>query len=222
LRFVAGLSVNRKRIYRLLKENHLLVKADRRLLAKRTSKAPKPRPDQANQWWGIDMTKVMTCDGWAYIVLVVDWYSKKVVGHYCGEQSKSWHWLAALNKAVNRQFSKGIRETAGQLSLMSDNASQPTARSFMETCSGLGIKQAFTAYNNPKGNADTERMMRTLKEELCWLREWQSVSELKTALDTFIEDFNEGYLHSALDYKTPNAFEQEHFENRQATLNLAA
>ncbi|MDQ3322784.1 MAG: transposase family protein, partial [Acidobacteriota bacterium] len=71
------------------------------------------------------MTKVMTCDGWAYIVLVVDWYSKKVVGHYCGEQSKSWHWLAALNKAVNRQFSKGIRETAGQLSLMSDNASQP-------------------------------------------------------------------------------------------------
>jgi putative transposase len=222
LRFVAGLSVNRKRIYRLLKENHLLVKADRRLLAKRTSKARKPRPDQANQWWGIDMTKVMTCDGWAYIVLVVDWYSKKVVGHYCGEQSKSWHWLAALNKAVNRQFSKGIRETAGQLSLMSDNGSQPTARSFMETCSGLGIKQAFTAYNNPKGNADTERMMRTLKEELCWLREWQSVSELKTALDTFIEDFNEGYLHSALDYKTPNTFEQEHFENRQATLNLAA
>jgi transposase InsO family protein len=50
---------------------------------------------------------------------------------------------------------------------MSDNGSQPTSRSFMEICAGLGIKQAFTAYNNPKGNADTERMMRTLKEELC-------------------------------------------------------
>ncbi|MGI8789154.1 MAG: integrase core domain-containing protein [Pyrinomonadaceae bacterium] len=84
------------------------------------------------------------------------------------------------------------------------------------------MKQAFTAYNNPKGNADTERMMRTLKEELCWLREWQSVDVLKKALDTFVENFNSGYLHSALGYKTPNAFEKEYFENRQATLNLAA
>jgi hypothetical protein len=45
---------------------------------------------------------------------------------------------------------------------------------------------------------------------------------LKTALDTFVEQFNSGYLHSAPGYRTPNAFEKEHFENRQATLNLAA
>lgn len=108
------------------------------------------------------------------------------------------------------------------LNLMNDNGSQPTSRSFMETCAGLAIKQAFTAYNNPKGNADTERMMRTLKEELCWLREWKSVNELKTALDTFVEDFNSSYLLSALGYKTPNEFDQEHFENQRATLNLAA
>jgi len=222
LGFVVGLAVNRKRVYRLLKENDLLVCANTRLLAKRTSHTRKPRPEQVNSWWGIDMTKVMTDAGWAYVVLVVDWYSKKVVGHYCGEQAKSWHWLAALNKAVNRQFPEGIRRMEIQLNLMSDNGSQPTSRSFMETCAGLGIKQAFTAYNNPKGNADTERMIRTLKEELCWLREWQTVNELKTALDTFVEDFNAGYLHSALGYKTPNQFEREHLENRQATLNLAA
>jgi putative transposase len=47
-----------------------------------------------------------------------------------------------------------------ELNLMSDNGSQPTSRSFMEACAGLGIKQAFTAYNNSKGNADTEPMMR--------------------------------------------------------------
>lgn len=221
LRFIAGLPVNRKRVYRLLKENNLLVKANTRLLAKRTSGTRKPRPLRANQWWGIDMTKVMTAAGWAYVVLVVDWYSKKVVGHYCGEQSKSWHWLAALNKAVNRQFPVGIRKMETELNLMSDNGSQPTSRSFMKTCAGLGIKQAFTAYNNPKGNAATSRMMRTLKEELCWLREWSSATELKTALDIFVENFNDGYLHSALDYKTPNAFEEEHFEKERRTLNLA-
>ena len=148
--------------------------------------------------------------------------SKKVVGHYCGEQSKPWHWLAALNKAVNRQYPAGIREMEIDLNLMSGNDSQPTGRSFMETCSGLGIKQAFTVYNNPKGNADTERMMRTLKEELCWLQAWQSADELKTALERFVEEFNDAYLHSALGYKTPNAFEQEYFEKQRATLNLAA
>lgn len=94
------------------------------------------------------------------------------------------------------------------MNLMSDNGSQPTSRSFMQGCAALGIKQALTAYNNPKGNADTERMMRTLKEELVWLREWKSVEELKKALDVFVESFNEQYLHSALGYKTPNQFER--------------
>lgn len=217
MKFVEGLLINKKRVYRLLKENDLLVKRDLKLKARRCNSQSKPRPERVNQWWGIDMTKVMTDSGWAYIVLVLDWYSKKVVGHYCGEQSKNWHWLVALNKAVNRQFPAGIREAKVELNLMSDNGSQPTSMSFMQACEALGIKQAFTAYNNPKGNADTERMMRTLKEEMVWLREWQSVEELKTALDEFVESFNEGYLHSALQYKTPNQFEKE-----QMTLNLAA
>ncbi len=52
------------------------------------------------------------------------------------------------------------------LSLMSDNGCQPTSVAFMNTCAPLGITQAFTSDHNPKGNADTERLMRTLKEEL--------------------------------------------------------
>jgi hypothetical protein len=58
-------------------------------------------------------------------------------------------------------------------------------------------------------------MMRTLKEELCWLRAWQSANELKTALDTFVENFNSGYLHSALGYKTPNALRGNTLKNNR-------
>ena len=47
--------------------------------------------------------------------------------------------------------------------------------------------QAFTRYNNPKGNADTERLMRTLTQEFLWLREWTSVLERESALATWIE-----------------------------------
>jgi hypothetical protein len=87
-----------------LKENGLLLRNSTRLLAKRVSSTRKPRPERANEWWGIDMTKVLTRNDWAYVVLEVDWYSKKVAGHYCGEQSKSWHWLAAFNKVGNRHL----------------------------------------------------------------------------------------------------------------------
>lgn len=94
--------------------------------------------------------------GWVYVVIVIDWYTKKIVGHYAELQSKAWHWLIALNKAVNHQFPEGIR---GQgVNLMADNGCQPTAISFMKACSDMQIKQAFTSYNTPKGNADTERL----------------------------------------------------------------
>ena len=104
---------------------------------------------------------------------------------------------------------------------MSDNGCQPTSIAFMEACSLLGIRQAFTSYNNPKGNADTERMMRTIKEELLWLREWTSAAELKTALKDWFEKYNRGYLHSALGYRTPERFEAE-YKNSHATLLVTA
>jgi transposase InsO family protein len=110
--------------------------------------------------------------------------------------------------AVNQQFPDGAR---GQgLSLMSDNGCQPTAVAFMEACRTLGIHQTFTSYNNPKGNADTERVMRTLKEECLWPQEWTCPFALMTALERWIADYNEHYLHSALGYKPPRQFEREY------------
>lgn len=85
LRFADGLAVNKKRILRLLREHDLVVKPTLRLKATRTPQRSKPRPTQPNQWWGIDMTKVLVEPvGWVYIVLVLDWHTKKILGHYAG------------------------------------------------------------------------------------------------------------------------------------------
>ena len=73
----------------------------------------------------------------------------------------------------------------------------------MKTCNLLGVEQIFTSYNNPKGNADTERMMRTLKEELIWIKEWGSHRTAKEALSAWIKDYNENYLHSVHGYRSP-------------------
>jgi putative transposase len=209
LRFVEPWPINKKRIWRLMGEHHLLVPPNLNLKAKRTPTRSKPRPTKPNEWWGIDMTKVLVEGwGWVYIVVVLDWYTKTIVGHYAGGRATAQPWLSALNMAVNRQFPDGAR---GQgLSLMSDNGCQPTAIAFMEACSTLGITQAFTSYNNPKGNADTERVMRTLKEECLWLNEWTSPFELSRALQAWITYYNEHYFHSSLDYRTPRQFELEY------------
>jgi putative transposase len=149
LRCVEQLPVNKKRILWLMREPHLLVKPNPRLKTKRTLTRSKPKPTQPNEWWGIDMTTVLVQGvGWIYIVVVLDWYTNAIVGHYAGLHCKAQHWLTALDIAVNRQFPEGAQ---GQgLSLMSGNGWQPMATAFRQACSILGIQQAFTSDNNPK------------------------------------------------------------------------
>lgn len=209
LRFTEGVVVNRKRVLRLMRAHNWVVAPNARLRAKRTPTRSKPKPHRPNQWWGIDMTKVLVePEGWLYLVLVLDWYTKKIVGWQAGTRSTGQEWLQALEMGLHQQFPNGVREQG--LCLMSDNGCQPTGNTFMKACQALEVTQAFTSYNNPKGNADTERLMRTLKEELIWLREWRSHQELQEALATWVEQYNAGYHHSALGYKTPTQFEDEY------------
>ena len=218
LRLVEGFLINKKRVYRLMKVHGLLVPRPAAAKASRVATRSKPRPDRPRQWWGIDMTKVLTESGWVYVVLVVDWYTKQVVGHQAGSRSTAVEWLVALERGL-RSFPEGVR---GQgLHLMSDNGSQPTAKRFVKACRTLDITQAFTSYNNPKGNADTERMMRTLKEELVWLQEWPTEAAFVAALDHWIPWYNEHHLHSALGYQTPNQKERTYTQTMRTLLQSA-
>lgn len=220
LKFVDRLAVNKKRVLRVMRQADLLVKPHRKLRAKRTSTKAKPVPTAPNQWWGIDMTKILVESfGWVYLVIVLDWYTKKILGYHVGLQSTSRHWLMALDMAVNQQFPDGAR--GYDVHLMSDNGCQPTSVAFMAACSRLEVHQAFTSYNNPRGNADTERMIRTIKEELLWLREWASPFELAEALEAWIQRYNTEYLHSALGYKSPIQCESM-FKNSHQTQFLPA
>jgi len=165
MKYRQGYQVNKKPIYRLMKENALLVSQIKKLKAIRKKYPEKIRASAVNQVWAVDMTKVMIPGyGWLSLIIVLDWYTKKIVGWYCEETSTTRQWLSALNLAIVKQFPTGIREN-GTLHLVSDNGSQPTSGKFIKEASILGIKQVFASYDNPKGNADTERVIRTLKEE---------------------------------------------------------
>ncbi len=197
--------VNEKRVRRLMK-GHDLMAPQTAHKVKRTSGRSKPRADEQKQFWGIDATKFMVDSlGWVYLVIVLDWYTKKVAGWRVSLRNRTEEWKGALDMAVNLEFPEGIRGKG--LKLISDNGSQPTSISFMKDTSTLGIEQIFTSYNNPKGNADTERMMRTIKEEVLWLNEFETFEEAKEKINKWLSvDYNKLYVHSALGYRSPEEF----------------
>lgn len=202
LRYRENQQLNQKRVYRVMKERGLLCpKKPKRALADREPKS-KPKASHSGEIWGTDMTKIRLEDGsWAYIVIVLDWYSKKLVGLDVAGRSRSEDWLRALDEAANAEFREGIKGSG--IKLVSDNGCQPTSNAFHLYCCNTGIEQVFTSYNNPKGNAETERMMRTMKEELLWLKDWGSLEEIERDLRAWQQDYNKNYLHSSIGYRAP-------------------
>jgi len=136
-----GYLINRKRVYRIMKENALLV-VQRPKKAKRTPQKSKPKPIRPREWWGIDMTKFMIPNlGWVYLVIVLDWFNKKIVGYNVGLRSRSKEWRDAMEMAVMKECSHGSREES--IALVSDNGSQPTSLSFMKDMAILGLEASF-------------------------------------------------------------------------------
>jgi transposase InsO family protein len=209
LKYRQNYSVAINRIYRVMKEHHMIVTKNQRLRARRGPMRSKPRSHQPNHFWGIDMTKIQIAPwGWLYLCIVLDWCTKEIVGYSLSIRSKTDDWLSAVEMAVNDRFPNGIRESLKdrEIFLISDNGCQPTSQRFMMNCSLIGLKQIFTTWSNPKGNSDTERVMRTLKEDLVWTCDWDNPFAFSEALKNWIVAYNTDYPHQSLNNMTPKQY----------------
>jgi len=217
LKYRQGIPVNHKRVYRLMKEHNLLVTPQVRRKAKRGPIRPKPHATHPNHMWGIDMTKIrMFSWGWLYLTIILDWFTKEIIGYSLSLQSKTDDWLYALSLAVNNRFPDGIKDNLKEpLFLISDNGCQPTSQRFMMNCSLLGLKQIFTTWSNPKGNSDTERVMRTIKEDIVWSYEWDNPFDFEIALHKWINDYNTDFPHQSLHNMTPKQFHESSINKEQ-------
>ena len=111
--------------------------------------------------------------------------SKKLLALKASLTSRASDWINALDAAVNMQFPDGIpRDDPYELvpSIVSDNGCQPASRAYAAYEKELGLEHIFTSYCNPKGDADTERVIRTLKEDLIWINEFKGLTELQEKL----------------------------------------
>ena len=171
--------------------------------AKRKPQRKKPGTTSPRQIWRIDMTRFMVDSmGLVYLVIVPGRYTKKIAGQDISLRSRACEWKRALDMALNREFPHGV--CGRGLNLVSDNSFWPTSRAFMSDMANPGIQQIFTYYNDPRGNADTEQMIRAIKEEVIWLNEFDSLAKAKEEIGNWIEgDYNRLYIHSASCYRSP-------------------
>jgi transposase InsO family protein len=198
-----------------MNEHGLLVQV-KHYKAKRTPQTTKPTATHKNHWWacpttpfrrGSDMTKFYVHTvGWVYLVIVLDWFSRKIVGHGFGLRPTTDLWISALHMAVQNECPAGSRSY--DIHLMTDNGSQPTSQKYETVVETLGIEHITTSYANPKGNAETERVIRIFKEEAIWPNEFFSYAEAIAVGERAISFYNNQYPHSMLGELSPVEYEQ--------------
>jgi len=203
LRRKEGLTVNRKRILRAMRERGLLVRS-RRLRARRKKEWNRAEAIEPNQIWQSDMTKIWASPavGRAYLVSVIDCCTREVVGWNLSHRCRAENALAAVERAVSARLPEGSREA--HVTLTNDNGTQFTSSRFLETLGRLGITHRRTAYHHPEGNSYIERFHRSLIEEEVWTAEYRSLEEARDSITRWIEEYNRDRPHRGVANRTPH------------------
>jgi len=182
----------------------------------RPKRVEKMRPDAPNRGWQIDMTSFVLADlSPLYLIVVLDCFSRKIVGWTLDRRCRAGEWVSALRQALDTQ---GIvsQERAAGLTLRSDNGAQPCSKRFVEFLAQAGVRGQYTGYNAPDDNAYVERVIRTIKEEEIWPNSYDTWAEAHEAIDRYVHWYNEQRIHSALDYRTPCEVEAAHLTLKAA------
>jgi transposase InsO family protein len=158
-----------------------------------------------NERWVTDITYVWTREGWAYLAVILDLFSRAVVGWAIDASLSTQLPLAALDTAIRR------RRPAAGLVHHSDRGCQYTSREYRNVLAELGITVSMSRTGNCWDNAVAESFFATLKNELVYRRAWKDRGELRASCFEYIEVFyNRRRLHSSIGYKTPAAVELEY------------
>jgi len=156
-----------------------------------------------NQVWSTDITYVRLERGFAYLVAIIDWYSRKVLSWRLSNSMEASFAVACLEDALRRHGTPEI--------FNSDQGSQFTSADFIKVLKREGCKISMDGRGRALDNIFVERLWRSVKYEDIYLKAYANVGELTTGLDEYFTFFNEERPHQALSYATPN----EVYANRE-------
>ena len=161
-------------------------------------------PTGLDQIWVADITYVRLAEQFVYLAVVLDAFSRRVIGWALADHLEASLAIEALDMAL------AARNPPPGLIHHSDRGVQYACAEYGERLAARGVLSSMSRAGNPYDNAKAERFMRTLKEEEVNGKLYASIEEAKIHIGAFIEDvYNRGRLHSALGYKPPVEFEAE-------------
>ena len=160
--------------------------------------------DKPNRKWVGDITYLWTTAGWVYLAVVLDLFSRKVVGWSVSASPDTALILAALNQAVTLR-----RVTPGNgLLFHSDQGCQYTSHTYQDRLAEFGIQASMSRRGNCWDNAVMERFFRSLKVEAISRDRYQTQDEMVWAVKKYIHFYNTERIHSSIGSISPNQYEQ--------------
>jgi transposase InsO family protein len=208
-----GLVVNHKRVLKLMREDNLLAIRQRRFVITTDSRhdltvyvnlAARMELTGINQLWVADITYIRLQAEFVYLAVVIDRFSRRVVGWALERTLAARLAVAALQQAITE------RQPGPGLVHHSDRGFQYACQDYVDLLKAHRMEPSMSRPANPYDNAACESFMKTLKQEEIYCYDYRDLEELGEHIADFIERYyNRQRLHSALGYRTPEEFERE-------------
>ncbi len=208
-----GMQINHKRVVRIMREDNLLAVQPKRFVVTTDSNhklevylnlASRMKLTGINQLWVADITYIRLKAEFVYLAVILDGFSRKVVGWALDRTLASRLTIGALEQAIEK------RQPESGLVHHSDRGLQYACAEYVAIIEKHGMVPSMSRPANPYDNASCESFMKTLKREEIYARKYEDLEHLRANIEEFIEQYyNQQRLHSALGYRSPEEFEQQ-------------
>lgn len=212
-----GVRTSRRRVLRIMRENALLAPVRPRRVLGPYVHDGRITTDAPDEMWGTDMTATLTLeDGQVAVFIAVDHCTAECVGIHAARSATRFEALEPIRQGVRDCFGSFDENAASGLRVRHDHGSQYVSQAFQDELVFLGIESSPSFVRSPEGNGVAERFIRTLKEQLLWVQTFDTVDELRLALDTFKRQYNNHWIVEKNDYETPAATRRRLLNSRAA------